>query len=259
MCWVALVISSCQLGETRGGDKPVFTDTINYTYKTVKQKAADCNSKTDNGCNIVKFTYPVFNAQPALNDSVFARLASMFSLMGKNDTSFTNAATLFFAGYRGQSSNDPQQPAFCPLNEYAKVVRQDSALTSIETGGYLIRSNMQLSSISFINWNPRTHQKQTLDEIFKPGYQDSLKIIAERIFRSDEKLSDSTSFAKGYLFKDGKFALNNNYLIAPMGLRFLYNEGEIKPRNKGFTILFIPYAKIKPLLKPHTVVTQYMK
>ena len=59
--------------------------------------------------------------------------------------------------------------------------------------------------------------------------------------------------------KDNQFALNNNFLITPLGLRFLYNQYEIKPYSAGQTVLFIPYAKIKSLLLPHTVVSQYIK
>jgi hypothetical protein len=137
-------------------------------------------------------------------------------------------------------------------------VRQDSSLTTVETGGYLIKWNYPQSNVSFINWDTKANKKIELPDLFKPGYEDTLKNIAEYIFRKQEKLSDSTSLVKDYLFKGGKFALSSNYLITPYGLRFLYNEGEIKPRNAGFTILFIGYPKIRTLLKPHTVLARFV-
>jgi len=64
---------------------------------------------------------------------------------------------------------------------------------------------------------------------------------------------------KNHFFKGDKFALNDNYLITPLGIRFLYNPYEIKPYAAGTTDLFIPYDKIKSLLRPNTVITQYIK
>ncbi len=256
--FIVIALSSCKWGVPTKQTANVFTDTLNFSYKTVKQKAADCNAKTDNGCNIVKFTYPVFKGQQNLNDSVFYRLGAMFQFMAKGDTDFKRGARTFFMLNPAPSSNDLQKPPFYPLNEYAKVVRQDSSLTTIETGGYLIKLNNPKSNVSFINWDTRANKKIELNDLFNPGYEDSLKKIAEHIFRKDEKLSDTASLVKDYLFKDGKFALNGNYLITPYGLRFLYNEGEIKPRNAGFTILFIGYPKIRTLLKSHTVLARYL-
>ena len=48
-------------------------------------------------------------------------------------------------------------------------------------------------------------------------------------------------------------------MITPTGLSFLYNEYEIKSYAEGQTTLFIPYTQIKSLLRPKTVVSQYLK
>jgi hypothetical protein len=42
--------------------------------------------------------------------------------------------------------------------------------------------------------------------------------IAEQIFRKNEKLTDTSSLARDYFFKDNKFALNENYSITPAGI-----------------------------------------
>ena len=55
------------------------------------------------------------------------------------------------------------------------------------------------------------------------------------------------------------FALNDNFLVTPVGIRFLYNEYEIKSYAEGQTELLIPYNKIKSLLRPQSVVSQYLK
>jgi hypothetical protein len=50
-----------------------------------------------------------------------------------------------------------------------------------------------------------------------------------------------------------------NFSVTPIGIKFLYNQYEIKPYAAGITELFIPYAQIKSLLRPNSVVTQFIK
>ncbi len=111
----------------------------------------------------------------------------------------------------------------------------------------------------FINWNSHANKKITLSDIFVKGYREPLDKIAEKIFRKDEKLSDTATLADDYFFENNKFRLNENFMITPLGIRFLYNEYEIKPYSAGQTNLVIPYIRIKSLLRPHTVVSQYIK
>ena len=98
-----------------------------------------------------------------------------------------------------------------------------------------------------------------MDDIFVEGYQENLNKIAEKIFRTDEKLSDTTSLATNYFFDKNKFSLNKNFMVTPQGVSFLYNEYEIKPYSAGQTTLLIPYSQIKSLLRPATVVSQYLR
>jgi len=98
-----------------------------------------------------------------------------------------------------------------------------------------------------------------LPDVFAEGYTTKLTAAAEKIFRAQEKLSDTASLANGYMFKDGKFVLNNNFLVTPIGIRFLYNEYEAKPYSDGPTEILIPYTQIKPLLRSNTVISQYIK
>jgi len=130
----------------------------------------------------------------------------------------------------------------------------------LEVGGYIFEGGAHGHTLSFFfNWNTKARKSIELADILKKGYQDSLNKVAESIFRKNEKITDSASLALDYFFKDNKFTLNNNFLITPVGIRFLYNQYEIKPYAAGQTNLLIPYAKIKSLLLPHTVVSQYIK
>jgi hypothetical protein len=119
---------------------------------------------------------------------------------------------------------------------------------------------MVLRLTEFLNWNTKANKSITLSDILVKDYKDKLTPQVEAIFRKRRKAQQMMlSLAQDYFFKDNKFALNNNFSITPVGLKFLYNQYEIKPYAAGQTSLLIPYTKIKSLLLPNTVVSQYIK
>ncbi|MGF7038515.1 DUF3298 domain-containing protein [Mucilaginibacter lappiensis] len=262
LCSVAigLTFASCQWGVPKQQKEAVVTDTLVYTYKTIHERAADCGDKPDSSCTVVQVKYPVFTGQKTLNDSVAGKLTSMFAMDGKPDSSVALMSKKFLQAYMDFKKGDPRSEMYFELNSYAKVLVQDSSLTTLEVGGYSYQGGAHGASATFfINWDTKANKDIALDDLFKTGYQDKLKGIAETIFRKDEKLSDTATLANDYFFKDNKFALNDNFSITPTGLKFVYNEYEIKPYAAGITTLVIPYSQIKSLLRPNTVVTKYAK
>jgi hypothetical protein len=256
---IAISINSCTWKKPGKSVAVITTDTLHYTYKTFKQRAADCGNKADSNCSIVKFVYPVVDSMAVLNDSVVNKLTGIFPSDKKTDTGFTALAQSFLANYQ-KGIKGLNNPPLYTLDGNAKILRQDSSLVTLQIYAYSFTGGAHPSSLTyFINWNTKANKKIMLSDIFKDNVQDSLKIIAESIFRKNEKLSPTATLKNDYFFKDGKFALNGNYVITPAGIRFLYNEYEIKPYAAGTTDLFIPYSQIKMLLRPNTVVSQYIK
>lgn len=259
-CFMAIALSACQPpGASKNGGLGGAKDTLVYNYQVFKQREADCGNKPDSGCTVITFKYPVFKGQTKLNDTVTRRLLSIFSESDKPDTGFNQLAKTFLANYQSDKK-DANYPEFYTIDAYSKVLKQDSGLVTLETGGYTFTGGAHGASYTyFINWDVKAGKNLVLNDLFIAGYEDKLKNIGEKIFRKDEKLSDTASLANGYFFKDNKFVLNDNFLITPSGLRFLYNNYEIKSYAQGTTDLFIPWSQIKSLLRPNTVVTQYIK
>ncbi|MCC8426264.1 RsiV family protein [Mucilaginibacter sp. UR6-11] len=255
----ALVLNACNWGVAKKPKADITTDTLTYTYKTIKQRATDCGNKPDSSCTVAKINYPLFNGQTALNDTVSYKLVNLFGA-DDPDTDLQQYTQHFLAGYDAFKKHDSRSAIFFTLDSHAKIIRQDSSLTTLEISGYSFKGGAHGSSITtFINWDTKAGKSINLDDVLTPDYKEKLTAIADTIFRTQEKLSDTASLANDYFFKDGKFALNRNFSITPIGIRFLYNQYEIKPYAAGQTDLFIPYAKIKSLLKPNTVITQYLK
>jgi hypothetical protein len=251
---VILLVIACTLfacnWSASDTDKPaITTDTLKYTYKVIKRKSADCGNKTDSTCIIAKIKYPVFIGQKLLNDTISHHLLTQFGIANKPDNSLDQLADDFL-----KSGRDFR------LNTNTEVIREDSSILIMELSGYRFLGGARGYPLTnFINWNTKADKKIELKDIFTDGYATSLNSIAEKIFRKQEKLSDSAALKPNYLFAEGKFALNNNFLITPIGIRFLYNQYEIKPYPADETNILIPYSQIGSLLRPNTVVTQYIK
>jgi hypothetical protein len=254
------VLTACTWGKPGKSSKPaITTDTLTYQYKTFKQRAANCGTKPDSDCTVINIKYPAFAAQPDLNDTVRHRVASLFGVYQKTDTSLTQFATHFMKAYQQDMVNRNSGINYT-VQTTANIVRQDSSLITLQFKGYSFQGGAHGSSITtFINWNTKAHQEVKLKDILIDNYQHALDSVGEKIFRAQEKLSATEPLKTNYFFKDDKFSLNENYLITPVGIRFIYNQYEIKPYAAGQTELIIPYSQIQPLLRANTVVSQYHK
>ena len=259
---MVLALSSCMWGVPNKQASNINKDTLAYSYQFIKHRASDCGDKPDSGCTVAKLEYPEFKNSKTLNDSVKNRLFNLFwaDTTPEADTDLQKYASQFVNVYE-QSKNDPAvKGRIFTLTSSAKIIRQDSSLVPLDIGGYMFQGGAHGATItSLFNWNTKVNKVIGLNDIFAKDYEGKLNEIADTIFRKQEHLSDTSSLARDYFFKNNQFALNNNFLITPVGIRFLYNQYEIKPYAAGQTNLLIPYTKIKSLLLPHTVIAQYIK
>ena len=252
-------LTSCHF-ETQEKQQPDITkDTLSYTYEQIKLRADDCGDKPDSSCTVVNIKYPLFAYRDALNDTVTKKLTGLFGFF-QTDIGLKEMGEHFLSTYENFKRRNKRSGVFFTLNSNAQVLRQDSNLTTLETNSYTFQGGAHGGSYTFfINWGTKADKNLALEDILVDGYKTKLTQVADTIFRQQEKLTDTSSLAKDYFFKGDTFKLNRNFLITPIGLRFLYNIYEIKPYAAGRTELLIPYDKIKPLIKPNTVITQYIK
>ncbi len=255
-------LASCQWGKPGAKNPAITKDTLAYTYQNFKERASDCGDKPDSSCTVVKIIYPEFSGQRALNDSVTSNFNKLFGDDKKPDTSLKQISESFMGQYNDFRKEEPKSTLFFLLDAHAKVVKQDSSLATIEVTGYSYTGGAHgVSYTYYINWNTKTNKSISLDDILVNGYSDKLNHIAEQQFRKNEDLRDTSSLANqhDYFFKDGKFSLPDTYLVTPLGIKFLYNVYTIKPYAAGPTELLLTYIQIKSLIKPNTVLSQYIK
>lgn len=257
--FTTLLINACQWGVPHSTPPSIVKDTLAYTYQTLKQKANDCTNQPDSGCTVVNINYPLFKDQATLNDTIKHRLLGIFAL-DKPDSSLGALTRHFLAQYYADKSQHTRPNVPYELDINTTVVRQDSSLTTLQINGYSYTGGAHGSmSTYFINWNTKANKNILLGDVLKGGYEKDLTSVGDSIFRVQEHLTKNASLKGNYFFKGDVFGLNNNFMLTPTGIRFLYNQYEIKPYVAGQTNLLIPYSKIKSLLLPHTVISQYIK
>lgn len=102
--------------------------------------------------------------------------------------------------------------------------------------------NHPISMEYYYVYKRKDFKRITLDDLFKKGYDQKLLTIAEDIFKKKEgfKPANKLSEENGYFFNNQRFILNDNFMLAEKGLKFLFNGYEIKPYVGGITELEIP-------------------
>lgn len=270
VCLIILQIYSCNSGgsktqtpdtikKTTSIDKKtrplVKDDNVVYTYK--KLKAFDKNCKTKNDCSYVDVSFPIFQNLPQLNKTVMHTvLAYLNDEHGKVENLnviFKEFSDDFFANGDSSESINPTT-----LELEITTAAQDSSFVVLKSTDEISGGAHPNQNDSFFNWNTKKDNIISLEDILIDGYKTRFTKIAEEIFRKNENLTPSDSL-ENYFFKNGIFTLNSNFQITPKGLSFFYNNYEIKPYSEGPTTLLIPYSQIKSLLRPNTVVSQYIK
>ncbi len=102
------------------------------------------------------------------------------------------------------------------------------------------------------NFDIRTGDIITLDDILVQNYAETLNKIGESIFIE-------TNGSEGWQFEQGSFELNRDFAITPGGLLFSYDQYEIGPYAAGFPEVFIPYKDINNLIKPNGLLKAWRK
>ena len=225
-------------------------DTLAYTYEGEDGGADTCN------CDYIAITYPLFKARTSLNDTIKEMVVGTLSEYNENssDTTKSLAVRVKTVVENNTSMVDTSAGQSVPTTYelHIRVMSQDSKLLVLEieedgSGG----AHPNSRSI-YKNWDTKKDEEIGLDDVLVKDYSDNLDAIADKIIK-EEKLYEGLS--------DGgdTFALNSNYYFSKEGIHFYYNSYDIKSYMEGPTDLLIPYSKIKKLIRPGSVLSQYIK
>lgn len=253
----ASMLIACR-NEKKGTNASTETkvDTLTYTYDSVKVYSKNIikdNKNSDTAKASIK--YPIFKNQ-SLNTYVNRQVLDYFSKEDPSVSSYQEIVNSFIKGYDSFYTENKDTHQWWFLQIDIKVLRQ--------TPDYIAMQYMHsdyaggahgITTISYLNYNPKTNQAITLDSLIDANQKPKLLSIAEGIFRKNEKLTATEPLADKYFFDKGIFALAQSFYVSDKGLVFLYNPYEIKAYAFGTTELVIPFSALKEIVKPNTILT----
>ncbi len=251
-------LSACIQNKTKTDEKSsdslkVATDTVAYTMKSFFKTSNEC--KTDTCAAYVAAKYPVFD-NAKLNDFVL-KITTPAPFKEEPAKSMAAAADSFLNEYINYRKEFPDGPAGYEWDQTLTVTYQDKDIICFKHLNYAYTGGAHgMETILFHNLFQSDYKQITLKDILNKGYETPLTKIGEEIFRKNEGLKP-TDKLDTYFFENQKFVLNNNFLITPEGLLFLYNPYEIKAYAYGKTELLIPYSAMKHLIAAEGVLAKY--
>lgn len=238
--------SSCQSNKADGSKahKHVVTgskDTLVYHDSTIKEIspyfAAD-GDKIDT--TYIGLTYPIFK------DSTMNRYVKENILLGKEQT-LDQYVNNFLEGYANfVEENEVRHPLAWQKETFIGVMMNNPYLIMMDNNTYEFSGGAHGNSYTLWNvYDVQTKEKLELNTFISENKMKEFTKIAERFFRQEEGLTDTTSLESDYFFENDTFALAANYGISKEGIMFYYNPYEIKPYSEGPTLLTIPFEGIQ--------------
>lgn len=271
---IIVVLSLFFLGITASCKQPAQTavakaDTLDYVYKTITNKLPDCKGEDAWRCTILQIKYPVFADSSALNDSLQRAISIFFKYNFANIEDF--ASNYAVESIKLSANPDPGLAPLEHIKRAIKVIKQGGGLLAIRVDDYQAgRKPLAKDFIDsyYFNWDSRKNTSISLKDILTPNYLAKLNAAAEPVFRKQEGLNDTVDLSSikqpdgrpFYKFANGKFTVyEDRFSITPAGLKFRYNAFDAKAYDAGPCEVLVPYSKIKSILRPNTVVSQYVK
>lgn len=254
---LSTILVSCQEKKT---DTAQLPSARRGPYHIVKyQRHSQTCLSPDSLCATAKLIYPVYHdpARAALNDSIRADVAAYSGVANPELPRPTDPQVLareFTGNFDAFVRSQQGQPFYgnvWALDVTAKPLRQTPTYFALQIDAYAYEGGAHGNySTYFVNYDPRTAQRIRLTDLIRADAGEALRALAEELFRKQEGLQPNQKLDGDYFFENGRFRLNDNFTLTDAGLRFLYNPYEIKPYAAGQTTLDLPWAALRPLLKP---------
>jgi hypothetical protein len=266
LVWSACCISSCSDSRHRKVFEAAKSDTNIIKLASVPDTLAYVWRKLDNGDTITKdghrhitLIYPEFKNYKMLNDTINKRIGDMNGWEAKPEIAANNSEPAKDENALSDESDD--------ITDYGTGFGYDDYLVNIigQYRGFIVFDFSHEESggahpnhdDTYLNWDSKAHKTILLSQLFINGYNEKLNRIAENLFRKVYKLPRKGTLAPYFDAVD--FFLPENFSIRTDGLNFFYGSYTIVPYGYGYPELFIPYSSIKHLLRPNTVISQYIK
>jgi formylglycine-generating enzyme required for sulfatase activity len=238
------------LMESQGLAEPVRIEN-----RHIDRKLPGCGNERE-GCAHAELDYmEVFGGPAAARERINAAIVACVTGFPGDSHKLTpeEAAQDWLDTYTSTRKQIPSMtPSPWTLESWVKVLRTAAPVFSLECGEDSFGGGAHgWSGTKYLNFDPATGEPVKLSSILKENAMARLTAIAEVHFRQVRKLSATGSLdSELYHFRGGRFALNDNYGFGEKALDFYFNTNEIASHALGPTLVEIPYAEIRDLIRP---------
>lgn len=230
-----------------------FTPAPLYTIESLHLEAPGC--KQD--CADLEISYPRLLKGPdaaalaRVNQAIQQALIQGLSIGEDKVSSLRGGIDHFFATATAAKKEYPEMPPWT-LSLSIEPESYGERLIGLRVDQYTFTGGAHGSPYSyFLNFDLKTGQPVSLEQLLKPGVQKAFEKLAEERFRSDNEINAGSGLQEaGYDFENNRFALPKVFGIGRNGLIFYYNVYEIGPYAAGPTELLLDYYSIGKFIKP---------
>ena len=243
-------LAACELPKTTNQTNGVTdnrskSDTIRYETMVVNENLGDCDGGR---CATVEFTYLKFNDTYPFSAKVNETLAA--AIRG-NAPTVAAAVDSFLAEAQEFFDQVPDGATGYATEAKQRLINTSEPYLVVEEAAYYYTGGAHGNyGIGFYNFDQRTGQLLTLDDLFRPEYQATLEEVTEQYFKKKFLKAGMTNYSEaGFYFDDDQFTMTDNFAILPDSLLFVYNPYEIAPYAMGMSEVTVPKSALKSILK----------
>lgn len=220
-------------------------DTLDYTYHTNREISPYFivdSTQTDTA--YYQITYPVFENK--MMDTLIRT-----SIFIDREHNAQDAARSFLDAFDEfvEENSTEQIHAAWYRESNSNIILNTPLFITLQTSFHEYTGGAHGNHVTIFSvFDAQRFKKVELSDLIITGRWKDLTRIAEKQFRKQENLSDTSTLSKDFFFEDGIFTLNDNFGFTKDKLLIFYNEYEIRPYSEGITKLEIPYTEIFDIL-----------
>jgi hypothetical protein len=199
----------------------------------------------------IRFHYPKFKNHPYANQLNKVIGDSLLGDMAKQMHDFLGSyQDLRSTGGMIEGFDDSN---ICFINHNDNQILNLEYQKSSYTGGaHGINTN------KYLNFNLKNGALLKFEDIFLKGSEKQLLQILESVLRASYNIPMHQSLGDfGFTLPNDRLYITKNFYINRLGIGFYYNVYEIAPYAVGSQDLFLPYSKIKHLIKKEAGLSKY--
>lgn len=241
-----------------------YENSANYLVKNFDKSYGDCGSASNN-CVTISIEYPKFAyaKNQAVVDTLNARVSKMIlqPVFQVKSKSLEELSDSLINDYKRFKKKFPDSPSRYELERIVNVLLNQQGIISLEYTENSFLGGAHPNFVkTFLNINASSGEKIKLNDLLVNGFEKKINQTAELEFRKVRNLKPDDDLRKaGFWFKDGKFILNENFLITKTGLTFYFNDYEIAPHSVGPTEIKLKYDEIKSIINPNGLLASFLK